>query len=228
MTLLYIDCGHFGFELHIQCPFVYTTDALHKGDTQHGGKRRWNNLFSVTIFRPFYNMEQTHNPGLIRLLPPPPPPFFFSEDQTLLSQASRDLKLISPLLMNAKITHHVTWRRESCMLFPLNFSQSKKKIFVCLHCYLKKCNVCFWLSEQAKLQGKPFSLEDNKNVLDGNELTQSCSLVCVFSFSQLLTPWRACKKNKCLSYRSISVSFVLSWCMFLLTATVQSQINILH
>lgn len=29
VTLLYIDCGHFGFELHIQCPFVYTTDALH-------------------------------------------------------------------------------------------------------------------------------------------------------------------------------------------------------
>lgn len=40
VTLLYIDCGHFGFELHIQCPFVYTTDALHKSDTQLGGKQR--------------------------------------------------------------------------------------------------------------------------------------------------------------------------------------------
>lgn len=31
----------------------------------------------------------------------------------------------------------------------------------------------FWLGEQAKSQGKPFSLEDNKNVLNGNEITQS-------------------------------------------------------
>lgn len=37
------------------------------------------------------------------------PPFSLNEDQMLLSQASSDLKLIfSPLLMNAKITHHVT------------------------------------------------------------------------------------------------------------------------
>lgn len=114
VTLLYIDCGHFGFELHIQCPFVYTTDALHKSDTQLGGKQRWNNLFSVTIFRPFLTWKK-HDPGLLTVV------FFllslslsfwlflslslsFTEDQTLLSQASCDLKLIfSPLLMNAKI-----------------------------------------------------------------------------------------------------------------------------
>lgn len=37
------------------------------------------------------------------------PPFSLNEDQMLLSQASSDLRLIfSPLLMNAKITHHVT------------------------------------------------------------------------------------------------------------------------
>lgn len=38
MTLLYINYGHFSLVLHIQCPFVYTTDALHKGDTRLGGK----------------------------------------------------------------------------------------------------------------------------------------------------------------------------------------------
>lgn len=35
----------------------------------------------------------------------------------------------------------------------------------------------FWRSVQAKSQGnKPLSLEDNKNVLDGNELTHFCTL----------------------------------------------------
>lgn len=61
--------------------------------------------------------------------------------------------------------------------------------------------------------------------LDGNELTQSCSLVCLFGFftfffffffSQLLTSWRACtehgykKKNKRLSYRSRHSQLVFS------------------
>lgn len=58
-----INCGHFGFELHIQCPFVYTTDALHKSDTQLGGNQRWNNLSSVTVFRPFLTWKK-HNHGL--------------------------------------------------------------------------------------------------------------------------------------------------------------------
>lgn len=96
VTLLYIDCGHFGFELHIQCPFVHTTDALRKGVTQLGGKERWNNLFSVTIFRPFLTWKK-HDLVFTRLFL-----FLFlfvfplslyMEDQTLLSQASRDLKI---------------------------------------------------------------------------------------------------------------------------------------
>lgn len=94
VTLLYIDCGHFGFESHIKCPFVYTTDALQKGVTQLGGKRRNNNLFSVTVFRPFLTEETQHVQLFVFL-------FLFSslslslsftEDQMLLSQASRDLK----------------------------------------------------------------------------------------------------------------------------------------
>lgn len=71
---------------------------------------------SVTVFRPFLTWKK-RDPVLhvvvfffvlffvFHLLPP----FSLNEDQMLLSQASSDLRLIfSPLLMNAKITHHVT------------------------------------------------------------------------------------------------------------------------
>lgn len=40
----------------------------------------------------------------------------------------------------------------------------------------------FWLGEQFKSQGKLFSLEDNKNDLDGNELTQQHQLVSLSLF----------------------------------------------
>lgn len=76
------------------------------------------------------------------------------------------------------------------MLFPL-ISLGKEDL--CMPPLLPEEMQCmFWLGEQAKSQGKPFSLEDNKNVLDGNELTQSCSLVCVFTFffpPQMQTSW---------------------------------------
>lgn len=64
-------------------------------------------------FQAFSNMEETRPCSscgcfflfFFHLLPP----FSLNEDQMLLSQASSDLRLIfSPLLMNAKITHHVT------------------------------------------------------------------------------------------------------------------------
>lgn len=67
-------------------------------------------------FQAFSNMEETRPCSscgcflfffgfVFHLLPP----FSLNEDQMLLSQASSDLRLIfSPLLMNAKITHHVT------------------------------------------------------------------------------------------------------------------------
>lgn len=66
-------------------------------------------------FQAFSNMEETQPCSscgwiflfvfVFHLLPP----FSLNEDQMLLSQASSDLRLIfSPLLMNAKITHHVT------------------------------------------------------------------------------------------------------------------------
>ena len=80
VTLLYIDCGHFGFELHIQCPLVYTTDALRKGDTQLGGEPM--KLPSVTVFRPFLTWKK-HN--LVFKLFCSPPSLSFMEDQTLLS-----------------------------------------------------------------------------------------------------------------------------------------------
>lgn len=70
----------------------------------------------MTVFRPFLTWKK-RDPVLhvvvfflffvfvFHLLPP----FSLNEDQMLLSQASSDLRLIfSPLLMNAKITHHVT------------------------------------------------------------------------------------------------------------------------
>lgn len=169
MTLLSINCGHFGFELHIQCPFVYTTDALHKSDTQLGGNQRWNYL-SVTVFRPFLTWKK-RDPVLhvvvffffvlffvFHLLPP----FSLNEDQMLLSQASSDLRLIfSPLLMNAKITHHVTWRRESCIALSINFSHSKRSLYASTATWGNAMYV-FWLIKEAKSQGKPFSLEDNK------------------------------------------------------------------
>lgn len=69
----------------------------------------------MTVFRPFLTWKKRdpvlHVVGffcfvfVFHLLPP----FSLNEDQMLLSQASSDLRLIfSPLLMNAKITHHVT------------------------------------------------------------------------------------------------------------------------
>lgn len=62
-----------------------------------------------------------------------------------------------------------------------------KFLSVRLQRYLKKCNVCFfWLDEEFKSQGKLFSLEDNKNDLDGNELTQHHRLVW------LLLSWCVC------------------------------------
>lgn len=39
-----------------------------------------------------------------------------------------------------------------------------------------------WLGEQFKSQGKLFRLEDNKNDLDGNELTQHHQLVLLSLF----------------------------------------------
>ena len=98
-----------------------------------GGKWRWHHLFKCDHFQAFSNTEETqHTYGCFI-------PFFsfvcfislslsFTEDQMLLSQASRDLKLIfSPLLMNAKIIYNVTWKRESCIALSINFLSVKKK-----------------------------------------------------------------------------------------------------
>lgn len=102
VTLLYINCGHFGFESHIQCPFVYTTDAPRESYSEANGDQQslWRDHFQA-----FYNMEEKQHwssYGSFFLF------VFFPPDQMLLPQAFRDLKLISPLLMNAKITLHVT------------------------------------------------------------------------------------------------------------------------
>lgn len=57
-------------------------------------------------FQAFSNMEETHTVVCLCFFSLS---LYFTEDQKLLSQVSRDLKLIfSPLLMNAKITYHVT------------------------------------------------------------------------------------------------------------------------
>lgn len=60
-------------------------------------------------------------PDLFQRVPPPPPPAL---SQTVTSSsASRDLKLISPLLTNAKVIYHVTGRREF-RRFPLYASDA--------------------------------------------------------------------------------------------------------
>lgn len=138
----FIDWGHFGFwflffELHIQCPLVYTTDALHRGGDE--------TVSSATMFRPFLTQKKHNAYGCFYFL------FLsssFTQHQTLL-QASHTLKLISPLFMNAKIIYHVTWK-ERLLYCSFHWFLSVKKIFVCLHCYLKKCNVCFlaWPTSQ--------------------------------------------------------------------------------
>lgn len=83
---------------------------------------RWNHLFSGASFRPFHNMEKLQQ---IRLK------FFplFYRRPDAFSQASHNLKLISPLLMNAKIIYPVTWRRESCIALSINFSRSKRSLY---------------------------------------------------------------------------------------------------
>lgn len=111
-----LTVGTLVFELRIRCPFVYTTDALHKDDTQVWGRRRWS--LRCDRVQAFSNMEETQPwscYGCFFMLS-------FKENQMLLSQASHHLKLIfSPLLMNAKITHLVTWRRESCIALSITF-----------------------------------------------------------------------------------------------------------
>lgn len=105
---------------------------------------------------------------------------------------------------------------DPALLFPI-VSQSERSVYASLLPEEMQCMI-FGSANQAKPQGKPFSSEDNKNVLDGNELTQYCALVCVLlSFSHLLTSWWACTvygKNKHVSYRSslISISLVISSC----------------
>lgn len=122
-----LTVGTLVFELHIQCPLVYTTDSLHKGDTRLGDEKGRHRLFSVTIFRPFLTWKK-HNPGFHMVVSLSP--LSLVENQMLLSQASHHLKLIfSPLLMNAKITHHVTWRRESCIALSIDFSWSKRSLY---------------------------------------------------------------------------------------------------
>lgn len=118
VTSLYIDCGHFFFKLHIQCPYVHTTDALHGNDTQLGSKRRRR---SVSVqrdhFQAFSNMEETQHWSSYGC-------FCFFCCFFLLSLLLKarwyflklPMKLIfSSLLTNAKITHNVTWRREPCI-----------------------------------------------------------------------------------------------------------------
>lgn len=60
VTLLYIDCGHFGFKLHIQCPFVYTTDALHKRRYTSRRQTEMKQSLQRDHFQAFSNMEETH------------------------------------------------------------------------------------------------------------------------------------------------------------------------
>lgn len=133
MTWLYIDCGH--FESHIRCPRAHT--HTHYRCSTRGGA-------TMEEPRPF--------PGSHTVVPPPFPTSGPStQGHMLLSQAPPDPELISPLLMNAKITH-VTWRRELCIALSINSSRSEK-VFVCLHCYLKTCIVCFLASETSQTTG---------------------------------------------------------------------------
>ena len=108
--------------VHYRCS-TSTTSEANGGDTISS---------NVTIFRPFLTRKKHNTHTVVLFL------FFrlfvlflslsFTEDQMLLSQASRDLKLIfSPLLMNAKIIYNVTWKRESCIALSINFLSVKKK-----------------------------------------------------------------------------------------------------
>lgn len=109
---------------------------------------------------------------------PPPPPSALSQTVASSSSASCDLKLISPLLTNAKVIYHVTRRREfriAVSLFTPPTLPEEMQMYVCFFFLL-------WLGEQFKSQGKLFRLEDNKNDLDGNELTQHHPLVLLSLF----------------------------------------------
>lgn len=155
-----------------------TLQMLHVKATRR--QAEMNSLFGVTIFKPFLTWRK-NNTGLhtvvvfVLILPPAHPP-----EQMLLPQASHDLKLISPLLMNAKITLHVTWRRESCIALSINFSQSRS-LYASTATWRNAMYV-FWLSDKPNDRVNLSVWRTIKVFLDGNELTQSCSLVCVFIF----------------------------------------------
>lgn len=107
---------------------------------------------------------------------------------------------------------------------------SVKKIFVCLHCYLKKCNVCFWLGEQVKSQGKPFSLEDNKKCFgwkwtNSTLLSGLCFLLCFSStdVNFLVGMFSIVKKN--LSCRSSSVSQRCHLVIYSSSATTNTELH---
>lgn len=85
--------GTLVLNLHIRCPFVYTTDVLHRSERLWGEKR---DLFVVTVFRPFL-MEGTQ--ALVYSYGCFLSSLSFTGDRMLLSAASCVLKLI----MNTKI-----------------------------------------------------------------------------------------------------------------------------
>lgn len=126
-----LTVGTLVFELHIQCPFVYTTDSLNKGDTQLGGKRRCNRLFSVNIFRPFLTWKK-HNPGFHMVVSFPSLSLSLSlfcgkPDATFSSFPSSEINLLS-------ITHECKDYsscdcKERILYCSINFSQSKRSLY---------------------------------------------------------------------------------------------------
>lgn len=122
-------------------------------------------------------------------------------------------------------------RRDSCIALFIDFSRSKRSLYASTATWRNAMYV-FWLGRQAKPQGKPFSLEDNKNVLDGNELTQPClSALCLFAFClshrcQLLGECAADGKQTPIRlFRSVTLKVAA---LSSATATVQHRLTILN
>lgn len=115
-----------------------------------------------------------------RSTPPPRPPPTWKEHVFFLLLCRQALLLtLSRSEINLSITHECKGYL-SCDLKERVLHFCYKFLCVRLQRYLKNCNVCFFWLEQFKSQGKLFSLEDNKNDLDGNELTQHHCLVSLF------------------------------------------------
>lgn len=139
--------GTLVLNLHIRCPFVYTTDVLHRSKRLWGEKRE--RSLCCDRFQAFSNGRNT-SPGLLVRL--------FS--LLFVFHRRSDASLCS--FMCSEINHEykdllIFWlgRRASCIALCLNLWVQKD---LCMPPLLNWRNAMyvFWLERKAKRQGKPF------------------------------------------------------------------------